>query len=68
MLLENIMSTLYDLRNMSKVQYNITKIITRIATMETLFYLSKQKSKMNNKTFKHYKSKNDSRHNKRHSL
>ena len=38
MLLQNIESTLYTLRNMSKVQYNITKIITRITTMESLFY------------------------------
>ena len=34
----NIKSTLYNLRNMSKVQYNITKLITRITTMESLFY------------------------------
>ena len=38
MLLQNIMSTIYNLRNMSKVQYNITKLITRITKMESLFY------------------------------
>ena len=38
MLLQNIMSTLYNLRNMSEVQYNITKFITRITKMESLFY------------------------------
>ena len=40
---------------MSKVQYNITKLITRITKMESLFYLNKN-SKMNNKTFEYYKS------------
>ena len=38
MLLQNIMSTIYNLRNMSKVQYNITKLSTRITKMESLFY------------------------------
>ena len=38
MVLQNIKSKLYNLRNMSKVQYNITKFITRITTMESLFY------------------------------
>ena len=38
MLLQNIMSTLYNLRNMSEVKYNITKFITRITKMESLFY------------------------------
>ena len=42
---------------MSKVQYNITKFITRVTKMEY--------SKINNKTFKHYKSKNDSHDNER---
>ena len=37
MLLQNIMSTLYNLRNMSKVQYNITKFITRITKMNHYF-------------------------------
>ena len=43
---------------MSKVQYNITKFITRIT----------KNSKMNNKTFKHYKNQNDSNHNDRHTF
>ena len=37
MLLQNIKSTLHNLRNMSKVQYNITKFITRITKMESFF-------------------------------
>ena len=41
-------------RNMSKVQYNITKFIRRITKIESLFY--KKKRKMNNKAFKDYKS------------
>ena len=43
---------------MSKVQYNITKFITRIT----------KNSKINNKTFKHYKSQNDSHDNERHNF
>ena len=46
MLLQNIMSTLYNLRNMSKVQYNITKFITRIIQMESLFYKNKNIQKL----------------------
>ena len=34
---QNIKSTLYNLRNVCKVQY-ITKFITRITKMESLFY------------------------------
>ena len=45
---------------MSKVQYKVTKFITRITEMESLFNYNKKKSKMNNKKFKHYKSQNDS--------
>ena len=55
--LQNIKSTLYNLRNVCKVQY-ITKFITRITKMESLFY-----TKINNKTFKHYKSQNDTHDN-----
>ena len=45
MLLQNIMSTLYKVRNMSKVQYNITKFITRIIKMES-FYKNKNIQKL----------------------
>ena len=38
MLLQNIMSKIYNLINMSKVQYNIKKLSTRITKMESLFY------------------------------
>ena len=58
MLLQNIKSTSYNLRNMSKAQYNITKFITRIT----------KNSKMNNKTFKHYKNQNNSNNNERHTF
>ena len=40
--LQNIKSTLYNLRNVWKVQY-ITKFITRITKMESLFYTKIQK-------------------------
>ena len=40
--LQNIKSTLYNLRNVSKVQH-ITKFITRITKMESLFYTKIQK-------------------------
>ena len=40
--LQNIKSTLYNLRNVWKVQY-ITKFITRITKMESLFYTKNQK-------------------------
>ena len=46
MLLQNIMSTLYNVRNMSKVQYNNTKFITRIIKMESLFYKNKNIQKL----------------------
>ena len=53
MLLQNITSTLYNLRNMSEVQYNITKFITRITKIEELLkniYFTKiKKIKMNYK-------------------
>ena len=39
---QNIKSTLYNLRNVCKVQY-ITKCITIIAKMESLFYTKIQK-------------------------
>ena len=38
--LQNIKSTLYNLRNVCKVQY-ITKFITRITKMESLFFCTK---------------------------
>ena len=70
MLLQNIKSTLHNLRNMSKVQYNITKFITRITKMESFFTKVKiiKIINKNNKTFKHYKSQNDLHDNERHSL
>ena len=40
--LQNIKSTLYYLRNVCKAQY-ITKFITRITKMESLFYTKIQK-------------------------
>ena len=40
--LQNIKSILYNLRNVCKVQY-ITKFITRITKMESLFYTKIQK-------------------------
>ena len=40
--LQNIKSTLYNLGNVCKVQY-ITKFITRITKMESLFYTKIQK-------------------------
>ena len=40
--LQNIKSTLYNLRNVCNVQY-ITKFITRITKMESLFYTKIQK-------------------------
>ena len=46
MVLQNIMNTLYNLRNMSKVQNNITKFITRMTKMKTLFYLNKNIKKL----------------------
>ena len=60
MLLQNIMSTIYNLRNMSKVQYNITKLITRITKMESLFYLNKNIQKLIIKHSNIIKAKNDS--------
>ena len=41
--LQNIKSTLYNLRNVCKVQYITKFIITRITKMESLFYTKIQK-------------------------